>query len=166
MQSTLLLLVKVGLLALLWFFVWSTLRALKKDADAAAGYVTPVASAPADPGQPAAPTPPPPAPSHRSQHRAPTGLTILNGPLAGTVVDLSPYTELTIGRDSTASIQLADDYASGSHARLVRRGNDWFVEDLESRNGTWIGQNRIDLPEKLYPGLDIRIGQTLIRMHV
>lgn len=165
MQSTLLLAAKIGLLVLLWFFIWMTLRALRADADRAAGLqlgAPVVAAAPFVHGgegpQPARGF----APFKRSQ--APTALTLVSGPLMGTHLELQGYQEVTIGRSQSATLVLEDDFASGRHARLIKRGPDWFLEDLDSRNGTFIGPQRIDQPEKLSAGQEVRVGQTLVRM--
>lgn len=152
MQTTLLLLAKIGLLVLLWFFIWMTMRALRSDADRASGLNT------AAPAAAAAPF------SSFRRTKAPAALTLVSGPLMGTHLDLQGYHEVTIGRSQSATLVLEDDFASGSHARLIKRGPDWFVEDLDSRNGTFIGAQRIDQPEKLSAGMEIRIGQTMVRM--
>ncbi|HIW95375.1 MAG TPA: FHA domain-containing protein [Candidatus Corynebacterium gallistercoris] len=186
MQTTLLLLVKIGLLLLLWFFIWMTLRSLKKETDRVGGAVgTPgvagvagaglgAAGAGGAVGTPGAAGPGPmPAAAPAShdgaghgfrRHKAPTSLEIVSGPLTGTTLELKGYTEVTIGRSSTCTLVLEDDFASGTHARLIHRGNEWFVEDVDSRNGTWIGPTRIDQPEKLHAGMEIRVGQTHVRM--
>jgi hypothetical protein len=44
--------------------------------------------------------------------------------------------ELTIGRAEQSDIPLADPGVSRSHARVVREGDDFIVEDLRSTNGT------------------------------
>lgn len=178
MQTTLLLLVKIGLLLLLWFFIWMTIRSLKKEADRVAGAVgTPGVTGvspgagmvgPAGPGGLPAAAPAPhdgPGVGHGfRRHKAPTSLEIISGPLTGTTLALEGYTEVTVGRSSTCTLVLEDDFASGTHARLIHRGNEWFLEDVDSRNGTWIGATRIDQPEKLHAGMEIRVGQTHVRM--
>ena len=165
MQTTLLLVAKIGLLVLLWFFIWMTLRALRSDADRASGLQAAapvVAAAPfvqgSEPSQGSRGF----APFKRT--KAPTALTLVSGPLMGTHLELQGYDEVTIGRSQSATLVLEDDFASGRHARLIKRGPEWFLEDLDSRNGTFIGSQRIDQPEKLSAGQEVRIGQTLVRM--
>ena len=167
MQTTLLLVAKIGLLLLLWFFIWMTVRALRSDADRASGLSAGapiVAAAPFVQNEGAH--------SHSGgrgfsafkRAKAPTSLTLVSGPLMGTHLELQGYKEVTIGRSQSATLVLEDDFASGRHARLIKRGPDWFLEDLDSRNGTFIGSQRIDQPEKLSAGVAVRIGQTLVRM--
>lgn len=167
MQTTLLLVAKIGLLLLLWFFIWMTIRALRSDADRASGLVS------AAPVVAAAPFVQDGNNSGGGRGRgfnafkrakAPTSLTLVSGPLMGTHLELEGYEEVTIGRSQSATLVLEDDFASGRHARLIKRGPDWFLEDLDSRNGTYIGSQRIDQPEKLSAGMEVRIGQTLVRM--
>lgn len=170
MQTTLLLVVKIGLLVLLWFFIWMTLRALRKDVSRAAAPSQAQGVPMGHMG--------PPAPQAglaggtsnggfrgaRNRTNPPKSLIITSGPLTGTTLNFQGYDEITIGRSSVSTLQLEDDFASGTHARLIRRGRDWFIEDLDSRNGTWLNGQRIDQPERLAEGMDLRIGQTQVRM--
>ncbi len=162
-QTTLLLLVKIGLLLLLWFFIWMTVRSLKKDADRTSG-LTPAGMAPIAAGY-GSPMNEPSSSGHAfRRHKAPSSLELTSGPLTGTTLNLKGYQDVSIGRSQSCTLVLEDDFASGTHARLIRRGSDWYVEDLDSRNGTWIGSERLDQPVKLSAGMEIRIGQTHVRM--
>ena len=96
--------------------------------------------------------------------KAPSSLTLISGPLTGTFLNLQGYDEVTLGRSQNCTLVLEDDFASGHHARLLRRGSDWFIEDLDSRNGTWLNNQRIDQLERLSAGAEVRIGQTNVRM--
>lgn len=155
-------LIKIGLLVMLWLFIWMAVRALRKDTQIASGAAAGAVPAAIYGGESTGQS------SGRSfglrKKNAPTSLTVTSGPLAGTYLDFAGYSEITIGRSSTSTLVLEDDFASGSHARLTLHGKDWFVEDLDSRNGTWINSQRIDQPEELYAGKEIRIGQTNVRM--
>ncbi len=58
--------------------------------------------------------------------------------------------EIRIGRSSDAELSLPFKALSGLHARLLRkrtstgeRGNAWLVEDLESKNGTFVGKAKL-----------------------
>ena len=71
----------------------------------------------------------------RAKVAAPASLVLVQGgqpirswPLAGS--------ELTIGRAEQSDIPLADPGVSRNHARVVREGDDFIVEDLRSTNGT------------------------------
>lgn len=70
--------------------------------------------------------------------------------------------EITIGRGGGCALVLADDhYASTVHARVFRRGKDLFVDDLESRNGTFVNGKRITSTTKLKRGDRLQFGQTV-----
>ena len=51
---------------------------------------------------------------------------------------------VVIGRATTCDLVLADRYLSRQHARIVRRGDRWSIEDLGSRNGTLVNGDRIE----------------------
>jgi pSer/pThr/pTyr-binding forkhead associated (FHA) protein len=51
--------------------------------------------------------------------------------------------ELVIGRSTHCGVSLADRFLSRQHARLFREGDDWLIEDLGSRNGTFVNGRRI-----------------------
>jgi two-component system cell cycle response regulator len=52
--------------------------------------------------------------------------------------------EYVIGRTSEVQIQIDADSVSRRHARVVRAGVDWIVEDLGSTNGTFVNAKKID----------------------
>jgi DNA-binding NtrC family response regulator len=51
---------------------------------------------------------------------------------------LPPHGEVVVGRDEAADVQVDDSRVSRRHARLMREGDTMTVEDLGSRNGTWV----------------------------
>lgn len=67
--------------------------------------------------------------------------------------------EVTIGRDPTCDLALDDKTVSVKHARLVYHHNQWWVEDLESTNGTFLNQEFVSIPTVLADGDQIRCGQ-------
>ena len=70
--------------------------------------------------------------------------------------------EITVGRGGGCALVLADDhFASTVHARVFRRGNDLFVDDLESRNGTFVNGARISTTTKLKRNDRVQFGQTV-----
>ena len=55
-----------------------------------------------------------------------------------------------------------DQFVSTVHARLFRRGDDLYVEDLGSRNGTFVnGETRSRHRRKLKRGDRVQFGQTV-----
>lgn len=70
--------------------------------------------------------------------------------------------ELTVGRGGGCGVVLPEDtFVSTVHARLFRRGDDLFVEDLGSRNGTFVNGQPVQAPTKLRRGDRVQFGQTV-----
>jgi FHA domain len=70
--------------------------------------------------------------------------------------------EVTVGRGGGCGIVLPDDgYVSTVHARLFRRGSDVFVEDLGSRNGTFLNGDPVTTATRLRRGDRVQFGETL-----
>lgn len=69
-------------------------------------------------------------------------------------------TSLTLGRDRTLSACLADESVSRQHVRLTRTGDEFFLEDLGSLNGTHVDGVPI-VSCVLHDGDVIQIGQTV-----
>lgn len=155
MDSIVLLALRIGLLALLWLFILVALNAMRKDANNAAGVAP--KSGPVGSGAPVLS-----APSRRKE--AARQIAVVEGPLQGSHMQLGTLEDFTLGRAQDCDFVLGDDYSSARHARLFRRGSQWFVEDLESRNGTYVAGVRIDQPERVGVGSDIKMGRTTVRL--
>jgi pSer/pThr/pTyr-binding forkhead associated (FHA) protein len=85
---------------------------------------------------------------------------------AGTVFELAPVTHL--GAEPDNEIVLGDRFVSARHARLSWDGTAWWVEDLGSRNGTWINRRRLPphQPEILPPGGVLQVGDASFELSV
>ena len=59
---------------------------------------------------------------------------------------------------------LEDEYASSQHARLTPADGRWWIEDLGSRNGTFVDDERLTSPRELNVGDIVRIGQTTLEL--
>ncbi|HEX6249636.1 MAG TPA: FHA domain-containing protein [Nocardioidaceae bacterium] len=53
---------------------------------------------------------------------------------------------------------------STRHARIAASGDQWFIEDLGSTNGTYLGTQRISQPAVLQLGSQVRIGKTTLEL--
>lgn len=150
---------RLGLLVLLWGFVLSLAGVLRSDlyGTRVINRSTP-SSAPAN-GRAKGVKPALP----RRNPRVPTHLVVTSGPLAGTRLPLRDKGVL-IGRNPECSLVLDDDFASGRHARIIRGEDGWYVEDLGSTNGTFIGQFRVGEAIPLEAGTTVRIGKTLLEL--
>jgi pSer/pThr/pTyr-binding forkhead associated (FHA) protein len=73
---------------------------------------------------------------------------------------------VSLGRSPDADIRLDDRYASGIHARVFGRGGGYFVEDMNSTNGTLLNSQELHGEAELSPGDSIRIGDTEFRFEV
>jgi pSer/pThr/pTyr-binding forkhead associated (FHA) protein len=88
---------------------------------------------------------------------------VVDGAIAGETASLAEA-PLLIGRGADAAIRLDDDYVSTRHARIASTGDQWFVEDLGSTNGTYIGAHRLTQPTTLQLGSKVRIGKTTLEL--
>jgi pSer/pThr/pTyr-binding forkhead associated (FHA) protein len=73
---------------------------------------------------------------------------------------------VSLGRSPDADIRLDDRYASGIHARVFGRSGAYFVEDMNSTNGTLLNSQELHGEAELSPGDAIRIGDTELRFEV
>jgi hypothetical protein len=73
---------------------------------------------------------------------------------------------ISLGRSADADIRLDDRYASGIHARVFNRSGGYFVEDMNSTNGTLLNSRELHGEAELTPGDVIRIGDTEFRFEV
>jgi pSer/pThr/pTyr-binding forkhead associated (FHA) protein len=89
-------------------------------------------------------------------------LFVLTGPDAGRSFQLGPQSVL--GRDPTASVHLLDAEVSRRHASLTIDEGRLLVEDLGSSNGTFVDEERIGGEAEVYPGSQLRVGQTVIEV--
>jgi pSer/pThr/pTyr-binding forkhead associated (FHA) protein len=70
--------------------------------------------------------------------------------------------ELTVGRGGGCGVVIPDDqFVSTVHARLFRRGSDLFVEDLDSRNGTFVNGTQIQAATRIKRGDRVQFGETV-----
>ena len=72
----------------------------------------------------------------------------------------------TIGRGSDAAVQIDAGGVSRYHARIIVSGGQPSIEDLGSKNGTFVGDTRIEGPRALADGDQIRVGPVLITFRV
>ncbi len=87
-------------------------------------------------------------------------LVIRDGKKWSDVFRLMPGRTVTIGRSPTNQIVVREDQASRQHAEIFMVESKWIVRDLNSRNGTAIGTERITTDHELKPGDIIWIAGT------
>jgi pSer/pThr/pTyr-binding forkhead associated (FHA) protein len=142
----------------LWIFVLSAISVIRSDMFGARIDQTPRAERRQQ--KRAARDRPKPAKRPRG---APTHVAIVEGANSGENISLDDA-PLLIGRGSDAAIRLDDDYVSTRHARIAASGDQWFIEDLGSTNGTYLGSQRLTQPATLQLGSQVRIGKTTLEL--
>lgn len=156
MSELTLFLIRFAYLAILWIFVLSAVSVIRSDMfgarvpETARGAAAPARGK----GKAKAPT---------KRRGSPTHLIVVEGDNSGARAELSDA-PLLIGRGSDAAIKLDDDYVSTRHARVAASGDEWFVEDLGSTNGTYVGTVRITQPTTIGLGIQVRIGKTILEL--
>jgi len=94
---------------------------------------------------------------------APTRLVVTSGPMRGSTLPLGSA-GVVIGRSSSANLVLDDEFASSRHAQITSHGGHWYLEDLGSTNGSFVGREAINTPVLLRAGSSFRIGQTTMEV--
>ena len=86
--------------------------------------------------------------------------------VTGLEIPLEPNREYILGRGLDCDIVVLDVVSSRRHAKLSlgESVTDVFVEDLNSKNGTWINEVRVARKTRLKDGSSIRIGATVYLM--
>lgn len=152
-------LLRFAFLALLWVFIFMILAAARRDLGVGRNFRTARAQADGS-DQPAEGRP---EQSAQTPPSRPSQLVITDGEQAGAVMRLSDR-PITMGRATDIEVSLQDDYASGHHARLFPQGSRWFLEDLGSTNGTFVGGNRLTRAVPIAVGTDFRVGRTTMQL--
>lgn len=168
MSELTLTLIKLGFLAVLWLFVLSAISVVRSDI---VGTKAPGAPRPAKaPGKDRSePKAKPDKTSKKAKagsrvgRGVPTKLQVVAGPNTGQSVPLGDQ-PILLGRGTDAAIRLDDDYVSTRHARFATNGDQWFVEDLGSTNGTYLGTQRVSTPIPVGIGMQVRLGKTVVEL--
>lgn len=159
-------LLRLGYLVLLWVFVLAAISVLRRDLygtrivnrhlrrSGGRAERAPVLAPPPGVGA-AAPIP--------RRDAVPRRLVVTAGPLRGTTLPLSTSAVL-IGRAPSCTLVLDDDYSSSRHARIYPENGQWYVEDLGSTNGTFVGRERITQPTPVTIGSQVKVGQSTIEL--
>jgi pSer/pThr/pTyr-binding forkhead associated (FHA) protein len=145
-------LLKYAFLAILYIFVWRSVRAIYQELRPAtarsASRAAPVSA---------------PRSSPRKVRKAPRKAVVIEGDShRGTSFDLGD--ELVLGRGPKCQVVLDDSYVSQMHARLFAKGDVYMVEDLGSTNGTYLNRRKVTTPTELRRGDQVKIGKTVLEM--
>jgi pSer/pThr/pTyr-binding forkhead associated (FHA) protein len=74
--------------------------------------------------------------------------------------------ECVIGRAPDCAVSIADGSISSRHARVVRTAEGFSIEDLQSRNGTYVNGEKVDKPRLLADGDVVRLGKVIMTFNV
>lgn len=102
------------------------------------------------------PAPAPPVPDS-VEH---ISVEVVGGPMDG-LRNRVEAPKFTIGRDSDNDLALVmDPLVSASHARITREGRHYWLVDLGSRNGVYLGDQRLSVRSLIGPGTMFTVGRT------
>jgi len=117
-----------------------------------------------------------PAPDATGFHAAPAFSEVVRGDDGWLVVERGGGLEegerfdliggLSIGRSRDSDVQIEDRYASSIHARVFSREGRFFVEDMNSTNGTLLNGATLKGEAELIDGDNVQIGDTVFRFEV
>ncbi len=182
MIDIVLLVLKIGVLILLYLFIWFVVKRAVGNVRTPAGAGAVVAAAPdvalPDGSRALAPA----VTSAERDARRETRLS--ERTIAGEKLDFTGHIEprlivesspivppgvmfplqgwVTVGRAPTSDIVLDENYVSSTHARFVPRGQFYFVEDLGSTNGTFVNEKPVTEAQLRFESR-VRIGETVFR---
>jgi len=138
---------KYGLFALLFLFLWRSMRWVVRGLNVDRTSL------------------PPPSPGRRDQPPGQPVATSLLVQADGTKprsVRLDSST--VVGRAIDCDLRLDDTFVSQQHARIFGKSGSWYVEDLGSTNGTFVNEQKLVAPAMLTPGDRIRVGTTVLEL--
>ncbi len=179
MIDIVLLVLKIGILVLLYLFIWRVVTvAIRSVRDLSGGAPAPDVPLPGPRPAAAVFTPEerdgaPRRPSQRAHHgrqaRSSTSRrTSTRGWWPKRALSCRPAWCFRCRAGSpwaalhASDIVLDESFVSSTHARLVPRGQFYYVEDLGSTNGTWVNDKRVD-EAQLKLDSRVRIGETVFR---
>jgi pSer/pThr/pTyr-binding forkhead associated (FHA) protein len=74
--------------------------------------------------------------------------------------------EIMIGRDTKCDVSIQDEALSAHHARLTHHHGQWWLEDLNSTNGTFLNREKLTMPAVVITGDHFKCGNTIFGIQV
>ena len=95
-----------------------------------------------------------------------TKLRIMSGTSKGQTFDLKDGI-YTIGRSPDNNIQVLDKTVSRKHLKIFRKKNEYFIEDLKSRNGTFVNGARVQAGDEIEvkKGVPLAVGRIFLHLN-
>src|SRR5215211_2161659 len=74
--------------------------------------------------------------------------------------------QIMIGRDTKCDVSMMDEALSAHHARLTYHHGQWWLEDLNSTNGTFLNHEKLSTPAVVITGDHFKCGNTVFSIQV
>ena len=74
--------------------------------------------------------------------------------------------EVMIGRDSNCDLAVRDEALSARHARIIFHHGQWWLEDLNSTNGTFLNREKLAVPAVVITGDEFKCGNTFFNIRI
>jgi hypothetical protein len=74
--------------------------------------------------------------------------------------------EITVGRSSKSDYPIQNDTVSARHARMSYHHNQWWVEDMNSMNGTFLNDERVVVATVIVSGDELRCGGISMMLNI
>ncbi|HEY3475688.1 MAG TPA: FHA domain-containing protein [Anaerolineales bacterium] len=74
--------------------------------------------------------------------------------------------QIMIGRDTNCDLSIMDEAMSAHHARLTHHHGQWWLEDLNSTNGTFLNREKLTTPAVVITGDHFKCGNTVFSIEV
>lgn len=71
---------------------------------------------------------------------------------------------ITLGRKPENTIVLTEPFVSGNHAKIYAKNNNLYVEDLNSTNGVYVNNEKIQEKYKLVADDEVKIGSAIFKV--
>lgn len=140
MTATLVLVLRIGLAVILYYFLWRVFQTLRQDLTQQGSIL--------------------------SNQKKP-GIHITTKTDGGNENTHHFWqTEVIIGRGAQCNISIQDDNLSASHARLSFHHAQWWLEDLNSRNGTFLNNDLITTPTVVIGDDQFKCGNIMLTLHI
>ena len=74
--------------------------------------------------------------------------------------------ELVVGRDTHCDLSVMDEALSAHHARITYHHGQWWLEDLNSTNGTFLNHEKLTMPAVVITGDEFKCGNTTFSIRI
>jgi len=140
MTATIVLVLRIGLAAVLYIFLWRVFQTLWQDLKQQGDILS-------------------------SQKKPGIHFDVMMED-GSTAVFNFRQSEIIIGRSTQCDILLTDESLSANHARISHHHGQWWLEDTNSTNGTFLNKDRISVPTVITTGDEFKCGNTLFSVRI